>query len=127
MLMQRNVTVVEFRLSRKGHWKQGLVLEVLPRKRIRVCEGDNKPRVIFLSQTRARVKPLTRAMTNARRRRANPVDVRALNRTHFNDWIARKGGGNLGTALIKALPLWKKDLDHHDPRVHPHTGIALPN
>jgi len=145
MLMQCNVTVIEYRRPGMRVWAQGLVREVLPRKRVRVEDVRGKLFSLPLSQTRERMRPLRREMQNARRRKHMPVDVEAINRTHIDAWMSRKRSGPtnilLANILEKAAELdykefitnanvqevtmerelakWKDKLEFHDPTKRP--------
>lgn len=153
MILQCNVTVIEYRRPGQRTWTQGLVREVLPRKRVRVEDIKGKLFTLPLSQTRERIKPMHRAMQNARRRKHVPVDVKAINRTHIDAWMSRKRSGPTNTLIAsileraaeldykefvtdtnvqevnteRELQKWEDKLAFHDPRVNPITGQRLPN
>lgn len=123
MVIQLNRTVIEFRKRRGGRFYQGVVVG-MSRHRVSVKDASGSLFSIHRVWTRECVRRIDPGIRRAQRRTsvAPVVDVEALNKRHMRDWMSKKGGGDLASALSKALPLWKKELQYHDPSINPLTG-----
>lgn len=128
MILQLNRTVIEWRKPRnKGRWTQGLVRERL-RRYYTVEDVKGKRHRVHHTWMRPNQSQIPPALRNLLRRAVthNTVNVSALNKTHMAEWMGKKGGGDLKTALVKAGAMWREELKTHDPSIHPITGKQMP-